>query len=121
MSSSESYGAAVAGAQQAIRQAALNDPNSHFPYKHDAVIALLEENPPAGKDANDDSKRVSDYMTVRIADASKAYVEAQAAHLENPGDATKAAYEQAAEDLVWARQIQRRGRGGEMAVAGQEN
>jgi hypothetical protein len=115
-----SYGEAVTRAQALVRAGRLADPGEHFPYKHDQVTALLEENPPAGpKGKDDDSLRVSDFMSVRIADATKAYVRAQEAYLRDPGDATLADYQEATDDLVAARRAHRRRRGGEMAISGQ--
>ena len=116
----QSYSDAVTRAQDMIRRGRLNDPGEHFPYKREAVAAVLEENPPAGpRGEDDDSLRASDFMTTRIADASAAYVEAQAAYLKDPGDGTLANYREAADDLVAARRAQRRKRGGGMAISGQ--
>lgn len=116
----QSYGDAVTRAQDLIRAGRLADPGEHFPYKHDTVTALLEENPPAGPSGDgDDSKRVSDFMSVRIADASAAYIDAQEVYLGDPGDATLANYQEKADDLVAARLAHRRKRGGEMAISGQ--
>lgn len=114
----QSYGDAVTQAQDLIRAGRLADPGEHFPYKHATVTALLEENPPAGPNG-DDGKRVSDFMSTRIADASAAYIDAQETYLGDPGDATLAEYQSAAEDLVAARKTHRRKRGGEMSISGQ--
>jgi hypothetical protein len=116
-----SYAQAVDQARQAVARARLADPDEHYPYKADAVAQLLEENPaagPAGPD--DDSKRATDFMSTRVADASAAYIEAQAAYLRDPGDATLADYQEATDDLVAARRVHRRRRGGAMFVSGQE-
>lgn len=116
----QSYGDAVTQAQALVRAGRLADPGEHFPYKHDAVTALLEDNPAAGPAGEgDDSKRVSDFMSVRIAEATAAYVGAQEAYLRDPGDVTLAEYQSAAEDLQAARKTHRRKRGGEMAISGQ--
>ncbi len=115
-----SFGEAVVRAQELVRAGRLADPGEHFPYKHDVVTALLEENPPAGPSGEgDDSKRVSDFMSVRIADATRDYVAAQEEYLRNPGDATLAAYQEATDDLAAARRAHRRKRGGEMSISGQ--
>lgn len=117
--SPRSYGDAVTRAQDLVRAGRLADPGEHFPYRHDAVTALLAENPPAGpKGEGDDSKRVSDFMSTRIADATQAYVAAQQAYLENPGDATLAEYQEKTDDLTAARRAHRRKRGGEMSISG---
>ncbi|BAL87305.1 hypothetical protein AMIS_20850 [Actinoplanes missouriensis 431] len=105
-------------AQALIRAGRLADPDEHFPYKHEAVTALVAENPPAGPNG-DDSKRVSDYMSQRIADASEQYIAAQAAYLGDPGDGTLAAYQAATDALISARKAHRRQRGGAMFIAGQ--
>jgi hypothetical protein len=116
----QTFADGVARAQDLIRQGRLNDPGEHFPYKHDTVVALLEENPPAGPNgADDDSRRVADFMSPRIADASRDYIAAQEAYLRDPGDATLAAYQEATDDLVAARRSHRRRRGGAMSVSGQ--
>lgn len=107
----DSYAAAIAQAQQLVRQGRLADPGEHFPYKHAEVSALVADNPPAGPDGPDDDRvRVEDYMTQEIADATRDYVDAQAAYLAEPGDATLPAYDTAREDLVAARQAHRANR-----------
>lgn len=116
----KSFGEAVTRAQELVRAGRLADPGEHFPYKHDEVVQLLDENPAAGPDGeDDDSRRVSDFMSTRIADASQAYVQAQESYLGDPGDATLATYQEAADDLVAARRAHRRKRGGEMSISGQ--
>ena len=97
----------------------LNDPDEHFPYKHEHVCALIEENGPAGPDGPDDDRlRVQDYISQDIADATKAYVEAQAAWLSDPGDATQELHQQAARDLVEARRAHRANRPAGPVVVG---
>lgn len=116
----KTYGDAVAQAQELVRAGRLADPGEHFPYKHDAVTALLDENPAAGPNGDDDdSRHVSDFISRRIVDASQAYIEAQQAYLKDPGDATLAAYQEATDDLVSARRAHRRKRGGGLAITGQ--
>ncbi len=119
-SSPRSYGDAVVRAQELVRAGRLADPGEHFPYKHTKVVQLLEKNPPAGPAGkDDDSLRVTDFMSVRIADATKAYVEAQKEYLRDPGDATLAEYQEKTDDLTAARLAHRRKRGGQMSISGQ--
>lgn len=103
-----SYGEALVAAQAMVRTARLADPNEHFPYKHAEVTDLVAENPPMGPNGPDDTSFLAeDFMTQEIADASKVYIEAQAAYLKDPGDATRGEYEAAKADLVFARQAHR--------------
>lgn len=97
----------------------LNNVDEHYPYKGDAARALLDENPPAGPaGANDARLTASDFISHPIIDASEAYVEAQAAHVANPGDVdAQAAYAAAAEELIAARQRHRANRTS-MAIIG---
>jgi hypothetical protein len=113
MASSEprEYGAAWEKAQTLLRQGRLNDPGEHFPYKHDDVTALVEENPPMGPDGPDDDRlRAEDFTSAEIADATRDYVQAQEAYLRDPGDGTAGDYRAAAEALVAARQAHRANR-----------
>ncbi len=120
MADPKSFGEAVTRAQDLIRAGRLADPGEHFPYKREDVAALLAENPPAGPAGKgDDSKRVSDYTSKRIIAATGAYIAAQEAYLQDPGDVTLADYQEKADDLVAARRAHRRRRGGEMAISGQ--
>lgn len=97
----------------------LHDPGEHYPYKHDHVSALIAENPPAGPDGPDDDRvRVEDYISQPIADATRDYIDAQAAYLTDPGDATRAAYEQAKADLQAARAAHRENRPAGPVVVG---
>ena len=106
------YGEAIVAAQAMVRAARLTDPDEHFPYKHDEVTSLVAEKPPMGpRGPDDDSLRAEDYMSQEIADATNAYVAAQSAYLESPGDATREEYEAAKADLVFARQAHRIYRG----------
>lgn len=114
-----SYADAVSKARGLISEARLADPDEHFPYKHEAVLALLEENPPAGPEGPDDDRvRVSDMISEAIADGSRDYVEAQAAYLADPNEETRATYEVARDVLVEARKRHRANRGDGMAVIG---
>lgn len=106
-----SMGDAVAKARADIAAARLADSDEHFPYKLDAVRELVQKDAPLGPAGpKDSSVAVQDVMSARIAEASAAYVEAQARHLENPTPATKNAYEAAKDDLVAARRSHRRSR-----------
>lgn len=115
-----SYADALAEARALVNHARLDDPGEHFPYKHEAVSALIAENPPAGPQGPDDDRVVvRDMISQPIADASRNYIEAQAAYLASPGDGTEIAYKAAAEDLVAARQAHRANRPADgMAVIG---
>lgn len=84
---------------------------AHFPYKHEEVLNLVADNPPMGPDGPDDDRvRAEDFTSERIADAAKDYIEAQVAYVDDPGDATREAYEQAKRELVAARQEHRASR-----------
>jgi len=103
-----SYAAALARAQELIRQGRLADPGEHYPYRHVDVSALIEENPPAGPNGPDDDRvRVRDLTSPAIADASRDYIDAQAGYLRDPGEETRAAYEVARDVLVEARRRHR--------------
>ena len=86
-----SYADAIVEAQNLVRKGRLADPDEHYPYKRDdAVQGGLQ---PA------------------VADACQAYVEAQKAYLEDPGDGTRSEYEAAKQALVDARRADRAARG----------
>lgn len=106
----QTYGEAMEAARGLLGAARLADPLEHFPYKHDAVTALVAENPPMGPDGDDDEFVAEDYTNQEIADATKVYIDAQAALLTDPGDATQADYRAATASLVAARQRHRAGR-----------
>ncbi len=113
----DTYAEVVEQNRQALAQATLADPNSHFPYKHDTVIALLDEGVPMGPGMpgghtgdNDDSRTIDDYMTRGVADASAAYVAAQAAHLEQGTPESLDAYNAARDELLAARLDHRQNR-----------
>lgn len=120
----KSYGDAVTQARLSINQARLADPDEHFPYKHEAVLALIEENPPMGSGmpgefdgTEDNSRAVSDYITEAIADASRDYIDAQAAYLADPSDDTlKAEYDATRDRLLAARLDHRAARGTEFTI-----
>lgn len=112
------YGEVVAAYQQALAQARLADPGEHYPYKHDVVVALLDENAPMGPgnpdgvDGRSDGSRLADdYMSRGIADASRDYIEAQAAYVTDRTEATRQAYDAARDRLVAARLDHRTNRG----------
>lgn len=88
-----SYAEALVEAQRLLRTGRMADPGEHFPYRHDAVSAVVAGNPPMGPDGPDDDRvRAEDYMSQDIADASAAYIAAQQAYLADPGDSTRAEY-----------------------------
>jgi len=98
--------------------ARLDDPGEHFPYKYDVVLALLAEQPPMGPGipdrldgAADTSREVTDYMSEGIAEASRDYIDAQAAWLADPTEQTRSGYEAARDRLVAARLDHRHNRG----------
>lgn len=109
----QSYADAMARSRALLAGARLTDPGEHFPYKHEAISALIAENPPAGPMGEDDARvRVRDFTSQPIADATRDYVDAQAAYLKAPGEETKAAYDVARDLLVDARRRHRKGRDG---------
>jgi hypothetical protein len=114
----KTYGAAHEAAVVMLDAARLADPDEHFPYKHDAVTALIAENPPMGPGipdgidgTQDTSRTVADYITSDIADASRDYIDAQAAFLSARSDDTQAAMDAARDRLVAARLDHRQNRG----------
>jgi hypothetical protein len=113
-----SYGQLAEAYRAALAQARLADPGEHFPYKHDTVCDLLADRPamgpgmPGGVDgAADRSREVDDYMSRAIADASRDYIDAQAAWLAEPSQVSRQAYEAARDRLVAARLDHRENRG----------
>lgn len=115
--------------RQALAQAALDDPNSHFPYRHAAVTAMVEQpgrpmgfgvpDEPgyAGTDgAGDTSRTIEDYMSQGIADASRDYIDAQAAHLEQGTGETRERYDASRDRLLAARRDHRQNRGRSFVV-----
>ena len=105
------YEEAVAQARASIGAARLADPGEHYPYKIGTVERLLASNQAMGPGGtNDNSVQAEDVMTQRIAAASKAYIDAQAAFLTTANPATHEAYEAAKDDLVAARKAHRRSR-----------
>jgi hypothetical protein len=114
----KTYGQAQEQARALLAQARLNDPNDHFPYKHAAVTALIKKGASMGPGvpgqvdgADDTSRTVDDYTSQGIADASRDYVDAQAAFLEDPSDENRDAYNAARDRLVAARLDHRAERG----------
>jgi len=121
----ETYAEVVDSNRRALAQARLSDPDEHFPYKHAVVTELLaqpglpmgpgvpEHQGRAGTDgAGDDSRTIEDYMSPGIADASRDYIDAQAAYLEDPSDANQDAYDAARDRLLAARLDHRSNRDG---------
>jgi hypothetical protein len=82
-----SYADAIVEAQNLVRRGRLADPGEHFPYKHGvAVLGGLHPD---------------------VADACQAFIDAQQAYLEDPGDGTRSDYQAAQERLVLARRERR--------------
>lgn len=97
----------------------LDDPDDHFPYKAEVVADLIEQDPPAGpRGPDDDSLTARDYISPAIADASEAYVAAQARHLDEQTEESRAAYNTAMETLVAARQRHRANRPDTVTITG---
>lgn len=114
----KTYAQAVDQSRQALAQARLNDPDEHFPYRHDAVVALLDAGTAMGPGipgqldgADDTSRTIDDYTSRAIADASRDYIDAQAAFLTDPSPANRDAYAAARDQLVAARLDHRQNRG----------
>jgi len=113
----DSYTEAIGQAQALLRIGRLADPGEHFPYRHEQVSALIADNPPMGPDGeDDDTVRAEDFISQDIADATRDYIEAQAAYLTDPGDATAADYDGAKAVLQQARAAHRANRGGATIV-----
>jgi hypothetical protein len=121
----KTYGQAHEVALDLLANARLSDPNEHFPYKHDVVMELIDDNlpmgpgTPGGADGTSDrSREVGDYTSRAIADASRDYIDAQAAWLADRNDDTFAAYEAARDRLVAARLDHRQNRGDGFTIGG---
>lgn len=117
MAADMTYAEAVEQSRRLLAQARLTDPDDHFPYKHDVVCDLLAENPPMGpglpdrlSGPQDRTRDATDYTSRGIANASRDYVEAQAAWLADPSNSTLADYEAARDRLVAARLDHRQNR-----------
>jgi hypothetical protein len=106
------YADAVDQARALVANARLADPNDHFPYKKaDARAAIAADMSPDPRNKDIDVTG-EDVMSDRIADASAAYVDAQAAMLADPNPSNVAAYERARDELIAARREHRAGRVG---------
>jgi hypothetical protein len=82
------------------------------------VHAAIDANHPAGPDGPGDGRaRVEDFISRDIADRTADYIDAQAAYLTDPGDATRAMYRDAADRLEDARAAHRRNRIGVTVTA----
>lgn len=110
MSPDQTYAEVLGENRRRLAQAILNDPDSHFPYKHDVVTALLAQGVAMGpgvpgerEGVDHEVRTIDDYMSQGIADASRDYVDAQAAYLADASDETKAAYDAARDRLQAAR------------------
>ena len=114
----KTYSEVQADAHRAVAEARLASPDDHFPYKAAEVRALIDEDPPMGPgvpgqlDGTEDrSFEVADYITPGIAEASEAYIDAQAAYLADPSTDNRQAYDAAADRLQAARMDHRQNRG----------
>lgn len=104
-------GEALAQARDLVAQARLTDPGEHFPFKIKAARDLVAKDTPMGPAGpKDTSVTAQDFMTERIAEASKAYVDAQAAYLANSTPSSRERYDMARDDLIAARRAHRRSR-----------
>jgi hypothetical protein len=119
----DTYAEAADEFRRSVAELRLADPDEHFPYKHDDVVALIDENPPMGPgtpdgvDGTADTSRViGDYTSRAIADASRDYIDAQADLLRDPSDDTRSAYEAARDRLGAARLDHRQARGNSFIV-----
>jgi hypothetical protein len=121
----KTYSEVVEQNRNALARARLSDPDEHFPYKHAAVTELVgqpglpmgpgvpaDAGRPGEDGADDGSRTIEDYMSQGIADASRDYVDAQAAYLEDPSDDNRAAYDAARDQLQAARLDHRANREG---------
>lgn len=100
-----------AEARQKVAAARLADPEEHFPYKQAEVAKLLKANPAMGPDGpGDTTVQAEDFLTTRIAEATAAYIDAQAAFLADPSPANRSGYDARRDDLIAARRTHRRTR-----------
>jgi hypothetical protein len=114
----QTYGELAAERVAALGRARLADPGEHFPYKREAARAAIEDDTAPAKVWVWDPRNglvprdrpTADFLPEAVADATEAYVTAQAAYLADPGAGTKTGYEAARDALVAARQVHRRGR-----------
>lgn len=114
----KTYAQALQAAQALLAAARLADPAEHFPYKHDAVVVLLDDSVPMGPGVpdgtpgeRDTTRMIDDYMSRGIADATRDYVAAEEAYLTEPNPATHMAYTGARDRLQAARLDHRQNRG----------
>lgn len=119
----KTYAQAVQAAQATIATARLADPDEHFPYRYDAVVAMLDDAPPMGPGvpdgidgADDTARMIDDYMSRGIADATRDYVAAQAAYLADPSTENHMTYDTARDRLQAARLDHRQNRGQSFTV-----
>ncbi len=113
----ETYAQVVDRTARERAQARLADPLEHYPYKHHVVTEMLADGtlmgpgvPGGSAGQDDDSRTIDDYMSQGIADASRDYVDAQAAWLADPTPQTIAEYEAARDRLIAARLDHRQNR-----------
>jgi hypothetical protein len=114
----KTYAELVAERAAVLGRARLADPAEHFPYKREAARRAAEDDTAPAKVWVWDPRRglvpedrpTADFLPEAVADATEAYVAAQAAYLAAPGAGTKADYEAIRDALVAVRQEHRRGR-----------
>lgn len=96
----------------ASAKARVADPDGHYPYKLDHVLNLIDQNAPAGPEGPDDDRaNLRDFISPAIAQASAAYIEAQARHIGDPNNVEfKSIYETQKAELVEARRRHRANR-----------
>jgi hypothetical protein len=114
----KTYAQAAEQAAALLSKAALADSDSHFPYKADAVAAMIAENPPMGPGqpgsvdgAQDRSREVADYMSGGIAEATADYVAADQAYREDRSETNLDELNATTDRLVAARLDHRAQRG----------
>lgn len=89
----------------------LDDPEEHYPYRHEHARRLVAENGRFGPNGPDDqSVEVTDVLSAAIVDATAAYVAAQAAFVLSQTSEDRAAYRAARDTLTAARVAHRANR-----------
>lgn len=93
------------------RPARLDDPDDHYPYKHEHARRLLDEGERFGPNGPDDrSVEITDVLTPTIVDATAAYVAAQEAFVASQTPEDRTAYRAARDALTAARREHRANR-----------
>jgi hypothetical protein len=90
------------------RPARLDDPDEHYPYKHEHVRRLVTENKRFGPNGpGDDSVETTDVLSPAIVEATAAYVAAQATFVASQSSEDRAAYRARRDELTAARRAHR--------------